>query len=291
MCECPHARVQLPARPRHPRPSPYMRPGFSRTFRLARWALLTTAMPESSPKSGWVQPGPRGEAGVCLGSPLNSLINLAQCFHFSPWPANPAHVCGCLSLCLPALHVSVSFCLILCAGSSLLPSSPLFSVAVPQPQSASFPVLRHHLRHPRTPQNRDLPGSEAPTFPPVCPMLATHSSLPPFSSVYPRQQPRVPLLGGFEPCVMSLPSPTLDPHCASHSGWSLISMPAPLCCPGHTSWPQARAGGEGGRLCPVAEAAGNPTFPSSTNEILAIIRSEVSRSWLPGGSGCMRMNK
>lgn len=68
-------------------------------------------------------------------------------------------------------------------------------------------------------------------------------------------------------------------------------MPAPLCRPGHTSWPQARAGGEGGGLRPVAEAAGNPAFPSSTNEILAIIRSEVSRSWLPGGSGCMLMNK
>ena len=40
----------------------------------------------------------------------------------------------------------------------------------------------------------------------------------------------------------------MDPHCASHSGWSLISrlrsapMVAPLSCPGHTSWPQARAG-------------------------------------------------
>ena len=129
MCGCPHPRVRLPARPWHLRPSPYMRPGFSRTFRLARWALLTMPMPESRPKSGWVQPGPRGEAGVCLGSPLNSLTNLAQCFHFSPWPANPARVCVCvcLSLCLPALRVFVSFCLILSVRAPLTCPAPLSS--------------------------------------------------------------------------------------------------------------------------------------------------------------------
>ena len=210
MCGCPHPRVRLPARPWHLRPSPYMRPGFSRTFRLARWALLTMPMPESRPKSGWVQPGPRGEAGVCLGSPLNSLTNLAQCFHFSPWPANPARVCVCVSVSLfarpPCLCLFLSDSL--CAGSSHLPSSPLFSQWQSHSPIASLPALRHRFRHPRAPQNRDLPGSEVPTFPPVCPTLATHSSLPPFSSGYPRQQPTVLLLGGFEPCVMSPPSPT-----------------------------------------------------------------------------------
>lgn len=208
MCGCPHPRVRLPARPWHLRPFPYTRPGFSRTFRLARWALLTMPMPESSPKSGWVQPGPRGEAGVCLGSPLNSLTNLAQCFHFSAWPANPAHVCVCvcLSVCPPS--VSLSFCLILSVRAPLPCPAPLSSQWQSHSPIASLPALRHHFRHPRTPQNRDLPGSEAPTFPPVCPTLATHSSLPPFSSGYPRQQPTVPLLGGFEPCVMSPPSPT-----------------------------------------------------------------------------------
>lgn len=121
-------------------------------------------MPESSPKSGGCSQAP-GEAGVCLGSPLNSLINLAQCFHFPPWPANPAHVCGCLSLCLPALHVSVSFlsdslCGLLSPAQlpSLLSCSPTAPVCL-LPSSASSPPSSG-LRRTET-----SPGSEAPPFP------------------------------------------------------------------------------------------------------------------------------
>lgn len=194
-------------------------------------------------------------------------------------------LCPYLSLPLQ-VTVSVSISLLgtlLPSPLGLLPSvTTVFLECLPEPQDLLTSTLLSldpihqatHLlcvitsHHPQTPR--------APNLPPFALFLLC-SSLPAFWN-FPRQHhtPRHSEAGlhvwpGVEQChALSGPGPAL---LVTVDGGDLLAL--------RGEWGPA----------PIAGAIGNLVFPSSINEIVAVIRSEVHGSWLPGGSVCMLINK
>lgn len=81
-----------------------------------------------------------------------------------------------------------------------------------------------------------------------------------------------------------------DPPRADHSGWSPNSR---LPCAVLGTWASGCRLKQGSKRGPVSTHRGgwSLALPSSANKTPAVIRSEVSESWLPGGSQCVLMNK